>query len=41
MGDIYHMLDESDQALILYEKAHIQDSGNTKIQDKINEINGR
>ena len=41
MGDIYHKLDVSDQALLLYEKALLQDTGNKTIQNKINQINGR
>ena len=41
MGDIYLKLDSSDQALLLYEKAHSKDINNKTIQDKINQINGR
>ena len=41
MGDIYHKLDASDQALLLYKKALLKDTDNKTIQDKINQINGR
>jgi predicted negative regulator of RcsB-dependent stress response len=41
MGDIYHKLDASDQALLIYEKALLKDTDNKTIQDKINQINGR
>ena len=33
MGDIYHKLDASDEALLLYEKAHLKD-----IDNKINQL---
>ena len=41
MGDIYRQLDESEQALILYEKALEKDANNKLIKNKINQLYGR
>ena len=41
MGDIYHKLDASNQALLLYEKANLKDKNNKILKDKINQINGQ